>query len=51
MPTQSWQSPDQVQLQTDYLKLHTRSHRRSVLERFDECVEETLGRGEHAAIA
>jgi hypothetical protein len=32
---QSWTSPEQVRLQTDYLKLHTRSHRYSILERFD----------------
>jgi hypothetical protein len=34
----SWQSPEQVRLQSDYLKLHTRSHRQSVLERFDAAV-------------
>lgn len=47
----SWKSPEQVQLQSDYLKLHTRSHRHSVLDRFDQRVEEALGRGERAAIA
>jgi hypothetical protein len=31
----AWQSPEQVRLESDYLKLHTRSHRQSVLERFD----------------
>lgn len=36
---QTWRSPDQVQLQSDYLKLHTQSHRLSVLERFDEAVD------------
>jgi len=35
----SWRSPDQVQLRPDYLKLHTQSHRRSVLDRFDAAVE------------
>ncbi|HEY7290101.1 MAG TPA: hypothetical protein VH583_09715 [Vicinamibacterales bacterium] len=47
----SWRSPEQVALQLDYLKLHTRSHRQSVLDRFDERVEEALGQGERAAIA
>ena len=31
----SWESPEQVRLQSDYVKLHTRSHRHSILERFD----------------
>ena len=35
----SWQSPEQVRLQSDYLKLHTRSHRHSVLERFDAAMD------------
>jgi hypothetical protein len=35
----SWRSPDQVRLQSDYLKLHTRSHRRSVLDRFEATVD------------
>ena len=30
----SWRSPDQVRLQSDYLKLHTQSHRHAVLDRF-----------------
>jgi hypothetical protein len=47
----SWRSPEQVQLQADYLKLHTKSHRRSVLARFDDSVDEALGRKERAAIA
>jgi hypothetical protein len=34
-----WQSPQQVRLQSDYLKLHTRSHRQSVLERFDAAMD------------
>jgi hypothetical protein len=38
----SWQSPEQVRLETDCLKLHTRSHRRSILERFDAAVREAL---------
>jgi len=38
----SWRSPDQVRLQSDYLKLHTQSHRHSVLDRFDAAVEEAV---------
>jgi hypothetical protein len=34
-----WQSPEQVRLQADCLKLHTRSHRQSVLERFDRTLQ------------
>jgi hypothetical protein len=34
-----WQSPEQVRLQADCLKLHTRSHRQSVLERFERTVQ------------
>jgi hypothetical protein len=49
--SRSWQSPDQVRLRDDYLKLHTKSHRHSVLARFDDRVDEALGRGERAAIA
>jgi hypothetical protein len=47
----SWRSPEQVRLRPDYLKLHTQSHRQSVLERFDERVGDALGRGDRAAIA
>jgi hypothetical protein len=47
----SWQSPEQVRLQADYLKLHTRSHRHRVLERFDQQMDEALNQGTHAAIA
>jgi hypothetical protein len=46
-----WTSPDQVRLNRDYLKLHTKSHRRTVLEKFDEEVGIAVGRGERAAIA
>ena len=35
----TWRSPDQVQLQSDYLKLHTRSHRHEVLDRFQATVD------------
>jgi hypothetical protein len=34
----TWHSPEQVRLEPDCLKLHTRSHRQSVLSRFDEAV-------------
>jgi hypothetical protein len=47
----SWQSPEQVQLGPDSLKLHTRSHRESVLQRFETRVNEALRRRERAAIA
>jgi hypothetical protein len=35
----SWLSPEQVQLRADYLKLHTQSHRQSVLVRFEAAVD------------
>jgi len=38
----SWRSPDQVRLQSDYLKLHTQSHRTSVINRFDAAVDRAL---------
>ena len=41
----TWRSPDQVSLGSDYLKLHTQSHRRSVLDRFDTAMDAAL---EHA---
>ena len=44
----AWQSPEQVRLQSDYLKLHTRSHRHSVLERFEGTVARELHRAERA---
>jgi hypothetical protein len=47
----SWQSPEQVRMQADYLKLHTRSHRHTVLERFDERMNDAANRRRHAAIA
>jgi hypothetical protein len=34
----SWHSPEQVRLEPDCLKLHTMSHRQSVLSRFDAAV-------------
>jgi len=35
----SWQSPDQVQLRSDFLKLHTQSHRDRVMQRFSAALE------------
>jgi hypothetical protein len=45
----SWRSPDQVCLHSDYLKLHTQSHRRSVLDRFDAAVEHAIQLAEYEA--
>lgn len=38
----SWQSPEQVRLQPDCLKLHTHSHRRDVMERFERSVDDAV---------
>ena len=46
----TWRSPDQVRLRSDYLKLHTRSHRHSVLERFDAAVDLALQQAERLAV-
>jgi hypothetical protein len=43
----SWRSPDQVRLQSDYLKLHTQSHRQSVLDRFDAAVNQAVQHAEY----
>jgi hypothetical protein len=40
----AWRSPEQVALDPDVLKLHTRSHRHSVLDRFDRLVAEAWRR-------
>lgn len=40
----TWDSPDQVRLDDDCLKLHTHSHRQSVMERFERVVNEALQR-------
>jgi hypothetical protein len=40
----SWASPEQVRLEPDCLKLHTQSHRQSVLARFDEAVQRAIDR-------
>jgi hypothetical protein len=41
----TWRSPDQVRLEPDYLKLHTQSHRGSVMTRFDQSVRKLLAKG------
>jgi len=40
----TWQSPEQVRLEPDCLKLHTQSHRRSVLQRFHDATIALSGR-------
>jgi hypothetical protein len=40
----SWPSPEQVRLRADCLKLHTRSHRRSILNRYECAVREAIER-------
>jgi hypothetical protein len=38
----TWQSPQEVRLENDCLKLHTRSHRTQVMRRFDEAVRRAI---------
>jgi hypothetical protein len=38
----SWRSPEQVRLEPDCLKLHTQSHRRNVLDRFQRSVDDAI---------
>ena len=38
----AWQSPEQVCLQSDYLKLHTKSHRQSILDRYHTALAAAL---------
>jgi hypothetical protein len=38
----TWRSPEQVRLQDDCVKLHTQSHRQSVLDRFDRRVRQVV---------
>ncbi len=45
----SWRSPEQVRLEPDYLKLHTQSHRRHVLERLDLALRDALDRAGDAS--
>lgn len=37
-----WDSPQEVVMEKDYLKLHTQSHRRSVMLRFEKAVTQAL---------
>jgi len=46
-----WQSPQNVRLETDRLKLHTRSHREPVLARFDLALSRVLARAADSACA
>ena len=49
----SWRSPDQVRMGSDYLKLHTQSHRERVMQRFHTAFALAVERaeGETAPIA
>jgi hypothetical protein len=38
----TWRSPEQVRLDDDCLKLHTQSHRQSVMDRFEVAVKGTI---------
>jgi hypothetical protein len=38
----TWRSPEQVRLEIDCLKLHTQSHRQSVMDRFEVAVKGTI---------
>jgi len=40
--SRNWESPHEVRLANDCLKLHTRSHRTKVMQRFDEAVHRAL---------
>ena len=40
----TWQSPAQVRLDPDFLKLHTHSHRHDVLDRFEQAVADAWRR-------
>ncbi len=40
--SRGWRSPEQVRLQDDCVKLHTRSHRQTVLDRFDRAVRTAI---------
>jgi hypothetical protein len=45
-----WRSPEQVRLHSDYLKLHTKSHRESILKRFDAAFAAAAKHAADAAI-
>lgn len=44
----SWDSPQEVVMERDYLKLHTYSHRRSVMQRFEKAVTQAVNRIDRA---
>ena len=45
-----WRSPEQVCLRPDSLKLHTRSHRQSVFDRFERSLDEALRQAERTHV-
>ena len=45
----TWTSRDQVRLDAECLKLHTSSHRREVMERFERALDAAIERAEDAA--
>ncbi|MDA2930221.1 hypothetical protein MYX84_09785, partial [Acidobacteria bacterium AH-259-O06] len=42
----SWRSPEEVLMEKDYLKLHTESHRKSVMQRFEQAFLQAMERME-----
>ena len=46
----TWASRDQVCLEAECLKLHTQSHRREVMERFERAVEEAVAKAERTPV-
>lgn len=42
----TWRSRDQVRLERECLKLHTRSHRREIMEQFEEALERAVAGAE-----
>jgi hypothetical protein len=47
----TWASRDQVRLEAECLKLHTQSHRREVMERFERAIGEAAARAEVAPVS
>ncbi|HUE87351.1 MAG TPA: hypothetical protein VMO26_14850 [Vicinamibacterales bacterium] len=46
----TWRSGDQVRLDRECLKLHTSSHRREVMERFEQALKEAVAAAEQEAL-
>jgi hypothetical protein len=46
----TWASRDQVRLEAECLKLHTQSHRREVMERFERAIDAAVARAERPAV-